>query len=257
MNIINGKVYHGNVTIVNGRVISEDSCNDSASKKFDETKKESANAVNRITVDSDVNVKVSACNTNDVTAHLHGSAIMDGGLELSVTRVGDEIRVSVKREGSSITYNSMSILYRNSIVINNSSYMSSKDLTLYVQIPARAFDNLSFKSKHGNIDVASTVNANTITVDSKHGDIDVSATFQVLNAESKHGNIEVDTEARSNIKLDVSSKNGNVDVSLGNIGTSRIFVDSKNGKCKNNPRLRGSYTAIGYIMSYNGNAKFR
>lgn len=256
MIIINGNVYHNNGTIVNERVISGDSCDDSACKKFDETKKESANGVNRITVDSDVNVKVSACNTNDVTAHLHGSAIMDGDLELSVTRVDDEIRVSVQGKSSSITCNSMLIISVSSVVINNFSSGSTGGLTLDVQIPARAFDKLSLESKNANIDVASSVNANTITAYNKNGNIDVSATFQVLNAECKNGNIDVDAEARSDVKLDVTSKNGNVDVSLGNIGTSRVSVDSKNGSCKNNPRLRGSYTATGYITSKNGNAKF-
>lgn len=237
MNIINGKVYRGNVTIVNGWVISGDSYNDSVSKKFDETKKESANGVDRITIDSDVNVKVSACNKSDVIAHLHGSAILDGELDFSLTRVGDEIRVSVKSNGSYL--------------------ISCSSLTIDVQIPARAFEKLYVESKNADIDVASSVSANTITVDNKNGNIDVSAIFQALNLECKNGNVDVNSEARCDVRLDVTSKNGNVDVSLGNIGTSKVSVDSKNGGCKNNPRLSGKYTASGYIISKNGNARFQ
>lgn len=262
MVIINGKVYGDNVTIVNGRVINGDSCDDSACKKFDETKKESANGVNRITIDSNVNVKVSACDTNEITAHLHGSAIMDNDLELSVTRRGDEILVSVETDGVSNSYNNMSIISGNSIisqstvVINNFGSSSNGGLMLDVQIPSKAFEQFSVASKNANIDVTSSVNATSITVESQNGNVDVLATFQNLTIECKNGNIDVDSEAHCNVKLNVTSKNGNVDVTIGNIGTSNVSVDSKNGRCKNNPKLRGIYTVSGYITSKNGNAKF-
>lgn len=257
MVIINGKVYHGNVTIVNGRVIDGNSCGDSSNKKFDETKKESATGINQITINSDINVKVSACNTNDVTAHLHGSAITDGDLKLSVARFGDEIQVSVKSEETSISYSNMSIISKSSVVINNFTFGSNSGLALDVQIPMKAFEKLSVESKNANIDVKSSVNANTITVDSKNGNIDLSAMFQILNLNCKNGNVNVDSEATCNVRLNVSSKNGNVDVTLGNIGISKVSVDSKNGSYKNNPRLKGIYTASGYITSKNGNTRFR
>lgn len=262
MVIINGKVYGDNVTIVNGRVITGKPCDDSACKKFDETKKESANGVNRITIDSNVNVKVSTCDTNEITAHLHGSAIMDNDLELSVTKRGDEIRVSVETDGVSNSYNNMSIISGNSIisqsavVINNFGSGSNGGLMLDVQIPAKAFEEISVESTDANIDVSSSVNANSITAESKNGNIDVSATFQNLTVECKSGNVDVDSEAHCNVKLNVTSKNGNVDVTIGNIGTSNVSVASKNGNCKNNPKLRGIYTVSGCVTSKNGNAKF-
>lgn len=237
--IINGKVYKSNVTIVNGRVINGDSCDDLTSKKFDETRKESANGINRITVDSDINVKVSACTSNNITAHLHGSAITNSTPKLSVTRFGDEIRVSVKLEGSSISCSNVSIKSGSSVVINTFNFSSSGNsgLTLDVQIPTRAFEKLSVESKNANIYV--------------------SAIFKTLNIDYKNGNIDVDSEAHSDIKLNVIGKNGNVDVTLENIGTSTVSVDSKNGSCRNNPRLRGIYTVSSYITSKNGNVKFR
>lgn len=91
----NGSIFFGDNN-VNERGNNRNYCNDSSCKKFDETKKESANGVNRITVVGSVNVKVSACNTNEITAHLYGSTITDGHLEFSVTRRGDEIQVSVE-----------------------------------------------------------------------------------------------------------------------------------------------------------------
>lgn len=261
MVIINGKVYGGNVTIANGRVINGDSWDDSSCKKFDETKRESANGVNRITIDSsNVNVKVSACNTNEITAHLHGSAIMDNDLEFFVTRHNDEVLVSLKTDGVSNSYNNMSIISGNSIisqsavVINN--FGSSGGLMLDVQIPAKAFEKFSVESKCGNINVASSVNANSINVESKNGNVNVSAGFQNLTIECKNGNVKVDSTAHCNVKLNVVNKNGNVDVTIANIGTSNVSVDSKNGSCKNNPKLRGIFNVSGYITSKNGNVKF-
>ena len=257
MVIINGKVYRNNVTIVNGRVINGKSCDDSACKKFDEIKKKSANGVNRITIDSNVNVKVSACNTNEITAHLHGSAIMDNDLELSVTRRGDEILVSVEPDGVSNSYNNMSILSGNSIISKSAVVINiNGGLMLDVQIPYKAFEQISVESPNTNIDISSSVNATSITAKSKNGNIDVSATFQNLTIECQNGNIDVDSEAHCNVKLNVTNKNGNVDVTIGNIGTSNVSVKSKNGRCKNNPKLRGVYNVAGYITVKNGNAKF-
>lgn len=253
MNIINGKVYPGDAIIVNGWVIRGASCDDSTSKKFDETKKESTNNVNRIIIDSDVNVKVFASNTSEVIAHLYGSAIMNGELNLSVTKVGDEIHISVKLDGSALISNS---ILGSSVIINN-FISGSNRVKLDIQIPARVFETLYVKSKNDNIDVASSVNANTIKVCNANGKIDVFATFQTLKIESKNGKVNVDSEACCDIRLGIMSKNGKVNVSLGNIGTSKVVVDSKNGSCKNNPRLRGSYTAFGYITSKNGNIRLQ
>lgn len=248
---INGKVYGNNVSIVNGQVITGDSCGDVTSKKFDETITESASGVNRITIDSDINVKISACGTNDVTAHLHGSAITNATPKLSMKRVGDELVISVKSEESSNSYSSVSM-----IIINSSICGDGEGLVLDVQIPSRAFEKLSVESKNANIDVTSSVNANTITVDNKNGNIDVSAIFKTLKIDCQNGNVDVDSEANCDIALYVTSKNGNADVTIHNIGTSEVSVNAVNGNCRNSPRLKGLYTASGYIISKNGNVKF-
>lgn len=237
-------------------IINENFFDDSVCKKFDEIRKESANGVNRITIDSNVNVKVSACDTNDITAHLYGSTIMDCDIELSVTRRGDEIRVSAEMDSISNSYNNMSISFQRTVIINNFGSSSNGGLMLDVQIPAKVFEKISVESTNANIDVASSVNANSITAESKNGNIDVSATFQNLTVECKNGSVDVDSEAYCNVELNVTSKNGNVDVTIGNIGTSNVSVASKNGNCKNNPKLRGIYTVSGCVTSKNGNAKF-
>lgn len=257
--VINGKVYKGNVTIVNGRVIGEDSCNDSGKKEFDETKVESANGISRITVDSNINVIVSASNTSDVVAHMHGSAITDDNLNFSMQKLDNEIKISVVAADSSSGCNNVSIVSIGAFncSFSNCSFAEYSDLVLAIQIPSREFENLSVESKNGNIEITSSVKANTISVESKNGNIDVSSCFQTLNVEAKNGNVAIDSEATCNVSLAVVTKNGNVNVSLGNIGTSEVSVNSKNGNCINSPRLGGKYAVFGYITSKNGNARFR
>ena len=108
MIIINGGKFNDNATLIKNVI----NVNANFCKKIDETKNELAKGVDRIAIDSDVPVKVSACDTNDITVHLHGSAIMDSNLELSLIRHGDEIRVSVDVSNS---YNNMSIISQNTI----------------------------------------------------------------------------------------------------------------------------------------------
>ena len=249
---INGKRYNNNVSIVNGRVISGDSCDGLANKKFDDVRKESAFGVNRIIIESDINVTVSACNTDDVVAHLHGNAVTNNSHKLSVTRVGKDIHISVKSEE-----NSMSIISGCSVSISSINIIGSNGLVLDVQIPERIFQELSVETRNGEIDITSSVNAKTIKALNRNGNVDVTAMFQTLNIDCQNGNIDVDSEAHSDIQLNIVSRNGNVDVTLENIGTSKVSVDSKNGNCRNNPRLRGIYTASGFVTSYNGNVKYR
>lgn len=257
MTIINGKVYEGNVTIINGQVIGDESCHNSSSKQFDETKKESANGIKQIIINSDIAaVKVSACNTNDITAHLHGSAIMDGNLTLSLTRFNDEIRISVVSDRTSIC-NKVSVITGNSVVINNFGSCNSDGLTVDISIPNKVIEKLHIQSDNSNINVASSVNVNKIDINDKNGNIDIAASFKSLKIDCKNGNIDVDSEANCDVILYVCSSNGNVDVSIGNIGISDVSVGSKNGNSKNSPKLKGTYIATGYITSNNGNTKFR
>ena len=61
---------------------------------------------------------------------------------------------------------------------------------LDVQIPAKAFEQISVEGISTNIDIVSSVNANNIAAKSKSENIDVSATFQNLTIECKSGNVD-------------------------------------------------------------------
>lgn len=256
MIIISGKKYGSDVTIVNKRIVTGKHCDTSFCRKFNKIEKQLTDGVNRITINSNVNlnVKLFACDTNEMSAHLHGSAIIDSSLELSVTRHSDEIRVSAETDCILNSYNNMPINSQCTVAIN--SLGSNESLVLDVQIPIRVFKKISVESTCANINVDSSVIANSITVENKNGNISVSAIFQDLTIECKNGNVDIGSEACCNVNLNVISKNGNIDVTIENIGTSYISLKSENGRCKNNPKLRGVYTVSGYIISQNGNVKF-
>lgn len=256
MVIINGQVFHGNVTIVNGQVISENSCEHSEMKKFDEIKEESAKGIRRITINSDVTIKVSSSNTTDkIIAHLHGSTIPDNNFKLSISRFDDEIKISVesKKSGSTISIGNCS----HSININNINFGGCNSPTLDIVIPNQAFEKICAEGYNSNIDLTSSVDAKNIELTSHNGNINVSeASFKSLNISTHNGNINVSSEAYCDITMKITSHNGNVDVSLGDIGTSQVSIYSKNGNTHNKPRLTGNYSVCGFVKSYNGNVKF-
>ncbi len=214
------------------------------------TKAEPANGVHRIVVDSDIKVKMSGCNTNEIIACVYGVSMEDKEAKLSVTRFGDEIMVFVR--AGKPTNSRVSGKEGSANVVGSDK---ESGFTLNVQIPTKVFEKIYVKSKNSNIDLKSSVHANTITADNKNGNVYISAIFKTLNIDCENGNVEVDTEACGDIKLNITNKNGNVDVIIENIGVYEVLVDSKNGTCRNNPKLKGKYTVSGYIMTRNGHTK--
>ena len=243
------------MVIINSTVINGNSCSNNDYKNFDETKREAADMVNRIIINSIIDVKVSACDTNDIIAHLHGSAITSNNTELSVTRHRHEIRISAQTNKRS--NDNMSMIFQNSVIVGNFSFCSNANLMLDIQIPRKVFERISIESEHGKIAIDSAVKSNSITAKSTSGNINVSADFQDLIAKTVHGNVYIASEAYCDVKLNVDITTGNADVTIGNIRTSTVLVSSKTGKCKNNPKLSGIHTVSGFIKSQNGNIKFQ
>lgn len=216
-------------------------------KEFSETRREVSKGIDTISINSDINVTVSDADTDFIEVFAYGTVFHDNEIELSVSRLEGEMQISLKKNPSINLIN-----VNNQIVINN--FNGANNLALEVKIPMKV-NKLSIITKNGNIDIKSTVRAKNITVDSKNGNIDLSATFKELNIRCRNGNIDVDSEAKSDVSLDIMTKNGNINVYLENIGTSEVSVHSSN-RCKNTPRLKGVYTAFGYIHSKNGNIRF-
>ena len=78
--IINGSVYQGNLTILNGRVIGEKESDVFSTKDYDETKREQAADIEKISIISDVDVELYSSNSDSIIAHLHGKVIVANGL---------------------------------------------------------------------------------------------------------------------------------------------------------------------------------
>lgn len=249
--IINGKEFHGNVTIVNGRVIEEDSFEGSKTKKIDETKRKKADGVRNIYITSNIDVRISASETNFVTAHMYGEAVMNGGFKLFVKQILDEIQISVEPEDSA----NRSIVLGSSIIIKNCNVLNNNRLILDVQIPEKEFEKIFIHTVNSEIDVETSVKARAITATSKNGDINVSARFFHLDIECTNGNVDVNAKAHNDIYANIVSTNGNIDLELTNIGVSDISPYSMNGSIKNRAKREGTYTASGYVSSLNGNIR--
>ena len=212
------------MVIINSTVINGNSCSNNDYKNFDETKREAADMVNRIIINSIIDVKVSACDTNDIIAHLHGSAITSNNTELSVTRHRHEIRISAQTNKRS--NDNMSMIFQNSVIVGNFSFCSNANLMLDIQIPRKVFERISIESEHGKIAIDSAVKSNSITAKSTSGNINVSAVFHDLIVESEQGKITIDSTVKSN-SITAKSTSGNINVLT---DFQDLIVESKQGK---------------------------
>lgn len=265
----NGNFFSGNVVIVDGQVISGEPVKKSSTKKFDETKKQLADDIRRIIIDSNsVNVKVSASNTKEVIAHLYGSTAEP---DFSVSRRGDELTIRVKAKGRSVS--SKTVIMGNCTISN---CVVGGGLELDVQVPTKIFEEISVESNSGDIGINSNVKASSIRINSGSGDVeiesnvvsdvfsiktlsgdvDLSAAFRTLRIACSSGDIDVDSKVYCDVKLAVRTSSGDIDVALEDIGRSTVSVETNCGKCRNNPKLKGDYTATGYIKASSGNVKF-
>lgn len=251
--IINGKKYHGNVTIVNGQVVEGNPCEESTFKKINETKKENSNGIERIYIEGDINIKVSAYDGNEIIAHMHGSS--SENYILSMEKSDNTLEINVDFENSSKS--SFSLFKSNSIVINNFNSANNEELILDVQIPAKVFETFKVSSTNSSIFISSDVNCKKIDLKNCNGSIEVAAAFNDLRCNCVNGWIDVKSEVKNNVNLDVSTINGSINVALSNIGHSDVHVKTINGLMRNNPRLGGKYNATGYISTTNGNIEYR
>lgn len=266
----NGNVFSGNVVIVNGKVISGEPVKNSSAKEYDEIKKQLAEGIKRIRIDcSSVDVKLSASSkTKLIKEHLHGQV---SDVDFSVSRQGDELVIRVRPNGTSIN---KTVVMGGCCTISNC--VISGALELEVEVPAETFEEISVKSKSGDIEINSNVKADSIIISSNRGDVEIgskvvaeffsiqtsrgdvnlSAVFQRLNINCSSGDIEVDSNLCCNAQLAISTSSGDIDVVLEEVGKSTVFVETNSGRCKNKPKFNGRYTVSGYIKASSGDVKF-
>lgn len=182
----------GNMTIINGRVISG-GCYSAEAKKIDETKSVGAEGINRIKVDSGLaDVTIAVGSKTDVEVHYYGEVCTDGKLKFDVTTSGDEVNVSAK--------------------INGSTFNGS--LKLDVLIPQKVFRLISVKCQNGSTELCNNVAAERIRINLQNGSIESEASFEEITAKSMNGfaRNRHNSTGKYNATGDVSSMNGNVRV---------------------------------------------
>ena len=229
--------------IVNGKIHGKDfDSSKTKSQKVDEIQKESASNVTHIEIHSSIaNIEVSACDKNDVSAHLIGNISEDQGVALRTTKEDNKIAITVSVSNSEPLF----------------SYFIT-DLILKVCLPLKTFENILAENVHGNI-VIYPINAGRINALCNNGNVAVFSLPKSLQACSKNGNINVVAKASCNSKLKIISMNGNIDVSLSNVDFSTVETSSSNGLCTyipNSCNSQGDYTVSGKVSSKNGNVKF-
>ena len=223
----------GNITIVNGRVISGGGYSTGA-KKVDEIKRVGAEGINRIKVDSSLaDVTIAVGSKADVEVHYYGEVFTDDKLEFDVTTSGDEVNVSAKNDN--ITFSGI--------------------LKLDVLIPLKVFKLISVRCQNGSAKLCKNISAKRIEIDSQNGRIESEASFEQITAKSMNGSIDISIGAKNNIEISASSMNGNVSVELENIGFCTISTSSMNGSARNTHNSTGEYKATGNVSSMNGNVR--
>ena len=229
--------------ITNGRIVGG-GYSSAEFKKVDETKRNKAEGISKIKVESDcANVTVSTINSTDakepyygeayVEAHYFGEAYTDGKPELNVTTSGDELIITATTKAH---------------VVNGS-------LKLNVRISPRVFRSISVKSQNGSVGICKEVEAKRLRIDSQNGRIISEATFEEISAKSMNGSIDICTRAKNDIEVNASSMNGSVFVELENIGSCNFSTSSMNGTVRNKKHSTGRYKATGEISSMNGDVK--
>lgn len=127
--------------------------NPGSSKKYNYKKTENANNINRIIVESFVDINITTSNSNQIVAQLEGKAQIDGNLKFNVQKHNDEINISISLNGS--CYNS--------------------ELKLNISIPNMNFKEIFIKTKSANVKIGHGVTATVIKAKTKIGEIESQA----------------------------------------------------------------------------------
>lgn len=213
-------------------------------RDFDETRKEAVDGVNRLTINSEIEVRLSASDTNQVVSHIQGNG-WKSNILFSIERVKDEIKLYVKKKDINTLKE-----------IRSMSVYSDSNFILEIQIPKKKFEEIYIKIQNAWIKVKSSVRANKISINNKNGTIIIEdPETKKFKIESQNGYTTINLKAKNNIDVDLHSKNGNIDLSIDNIGKSEVLVKAQNGDYKNHLKLKGKYTLTGEILSKNGDIK--
>lgn len=220
--IINN-VNNNEIVIVNGKKISENSQNKEL-KEFDEKILDDVKNIEKISIESEsIDINVLTSNSSNVESHLHGSAFVDGNIELNTEVVGEELIITVTSEGSYTIEDSY--------------------LQLDVAIPKK-MNVIKVNGISSNIELAENVETERMLLKTVSGQIYSSATSSDIVADTTSGDINLYLSAKQDIGVDVSAVSGDVCISLNNIENANVYSNSMSGDVINHLREeKGGYEA--------------
>lgn len=231
---INGKVFlGGNVTIINGRVISGGGTG--KTQKFDERKSENCNNIEKIAIDSTVDVNVSVSNSSKVEAHFYGEAVVDGDVKFDVRVVNRELRITLNFTG--ICFNG--------------------NLKLDITVPQKTFKVISAKSSSADITLNEGVSTDYFKVETQSGDLKTNATVNNVSISTMSGDVELCINAIQDINVEVSTMGGDVSAEFNNIGHINLSTRSMSGDVKNRHKGIKGYDADVDISTMSGDIRIR
>ena len=169
-----------NTIIINGKRISGD-FKDCIKSHFDEKKVESAKNIDSITIVSDCFVKISTSNSSDIEVHFYGDAQIKGDVKFKVTKMGDELKITLKLDGM----------------------LQIADLNLEISIPKdKKLKKLFVETTSDDVVFTdSLIYSDCLKVITASGDTNIKGKFDFIGIESTSGDIIVETKSVDCLEL--------------------------------------------------------
>lgn len=229
---INGRIFTGNnVTFIGQRGMCINIGKEGKVKRFDEAKWEDAKNIEKIVICSEtVDVNVSVSNSSKVESHFYGQANIDGNVKLDVSKVDDELRITLMLTGN--CYNG--------------------DLKLDVILPRKIFKVISIETSSADTILGEGVSADYIKAKSQSGDFEIYATFNNILTSTMSGDVELCINAKENISAEISTMSGDVSADFNNIGHINLSTHTMSGDVRNRHKGKYGYTANVHISTMSG-----
>lgn len=177
-------------------------------QKFDETKSQDANNVEKIVIDTkSVNVNISTSMSSEVEAHFYGKGEVDGEVNFEVSKVNRELRIILDITG--ICYNS--------------------NLQLDITVPSKTFKTIFASSSSANINLSESVSVEHLKLKTKSGNLETRATFTNASIDTMSGDVELYIDANKDISAEIATMSGGVATELKNIGQINLYTSSMSG----------------------------
>lgn len=204
----------GNFGNIGNIITNANNCKSRIFNHFDEKVSLDARSAEKIVIDSDVEVSMSASNSSMATVHFYGQAdIAEEALWFDARIVEHELRVQVKLIGD--CYNS--------------------SLKLDIKVPYKTFKAI----------IADTTSADF----SLHEGV----SMESLRINTIAGDIKLKLYAAQNIEVGISTVSGNIEAAFSNMRFKTLYINSLSGTVRDCHKSENGYSANINISTTCGN----